>query len=57
MTDEATNPDELPNGSGHGDTSNDAPDTASGGSADGGSDRPPTTEEPDGTPVENPSGG
>jgi hypothetical protein len=57
MTDDAKNPDEIPNGAGEGDTSTDAPDTTSGGSPDGGSVRPPDTEAPDGTPTENPSGG
>lgn len=57
MTAEATNPDELPNGTGEGDTSSEGSDTASGGSADEQTDRPPVTEQPDGMPVENPSGG
>jgi hypothetical protein len=61
MTQDATDPNEIPNGAGDGDTDTDAPDTSSGGSpdtgADSGSDRPPATEAPDGTPTENPSGG
>jgi hypothetical protein len=34
MTDEGTNPDNLPNGSGNGDTSDTADDTTSGGTPD-----------------------
>ena len=55
MTSEATNPDDLPNGSGDGDTNTDAPDTASGGSADHRADRPPVTEQPDTARVDDPS--
>jgi hypothetical protein len=54
---DATDPDEIPNGSGEGRTSTDAPDTSSGGAPDGTSVRPPDSEDPDGTPTENPSGG
>jgi hypothetical protein len=57
MTDHATDPDQIPNGAGEGETTTDAPDTTSGGSPDAPSDRPPSTEEPNGTPPENPSGG
>ena len=57
MTDNASNPDDLPNGAGEGDTSTDAPDTTSGGAPDGTSVRPPDTEQPDGSPTENSSGG
>jgi hypothetical protein len=57
MTQDATDPDSLLNGSGEGDTSTGAPDTASGGSPEGTSVRPPDTEQPDGAPTENPSGG
>ena len=57
MTDDATNPDEIPNGAGEADPSTEAPDTSSGGSSEGTSVRPPDTEQPDGTPTENPSGG
>jgi hypothetical protein len=46
MTDQR-DPDDLPNGAGEGDSNTDAPDTTSGGAP----------QEPDGTPVENPSGG
>jgi hypothetical protein len=53
MDDDSTNPDAIPNGSGQGQTSTDAPDTTSGGFPD----EPPQTEEQDGTPIENPSGG
>jgi hypothetical protein len=34
MTDEAKDPDQIPNGAGEGETSTDAPDTTSGGSPD-----------------------
>jgi hypothetical protein len=55
MTD-ARDPDNIPNGAGEGDTSSSAPDTTSGGKPEEPS-APPRTEEPDGTPVDNPSGG
>ena len=57
MTDDATNPEQIPNGAGEGQTGSNAPDTSSGGSPDSPSDRPPATEDPNGTPTENPSGG
>jgi hypothetical protein len=57
MNENTTDPDQIPNVAGEGDTSTDAPDTTSGGSPDTSSDRPPATEQPDGTPTENPSGG
>jgi hypothetical protein len=56
MTDETNGTDDIPNGEGHGDTSVDAPDTSSGGSPEQ-PDSAPEKENPDGTPVENPSGG
>ena len=56
MTNDAKDQDDIPNGAGDGSTSTDAPDTTSGGSPEEPSS-PPSTEEPDGTPVENPSGG
>lgn len=57
MNEDAPEPDQLPNGAGDGETSTDAPDTASGGSPDQDKSHPPATESSDGTPVENPSGG
>ena len=72
MTDDATDPDDLPNGSGTGDTSPDAADTTSGGTPDqpwsapkppedgdampGDGDSAPELEDADGTPKENPAG-
>jgi hypothetical protein len=56
MSEPTSDPDQIPNGAGEGDTSTDAPDTTSGGSPDG-ADQPPKTEDADGTPTENPSGG
>ena len=57
MSENTSNPDDLTNGAGEADTSSDAPDVTSGGSPDGTSVRPPNTEQPDGAPTENPSGG
>jgi hypothetical protein len=57
MNEDATDPDNIPNGAGEGQTSTDAPDTSSGGSPDTKPDKPPVTEDEDGTPTENPSGG
>ena len=72
MMNDATDPDDLPNGSGHGDTSPDAEDTTSGGTPDQpwsapkppeeGDVQPSTAppksalEDEDGTPKENPAG-
>ena len=55
MTDDATDPDNIPNGAGQGSTSDDADDTTSGGAPEKPSSTP-DTEDPDGTPVENPAG-
>jgi len=57
MSEDATDPDNIPNGAGEGETSTDAPDTTSGGAPDSQPDKPPATEQSDGTPTENPSGG
>ena len=58
---ESADPDQIPNGAGEGDTGTDAPDTTSGGAPQAPATEdpasPPRTEEPDGTPTENPSGG
>jgi hypothetical protein len=43
MTDDATDPDNLPNGSGEGDTSSTGPDTSSGGAPE----QPDTEQEPE----------
>ena len=56
MTDDATDPDNIPDGSGEGDTSVNPPDTTSGG-APGAPSTPEPPQDPDGTPPENPSGG
>jgi hypothetical protein len=57
MTDQAADPDQIPNGAGEGQITPNAPDTTSGGPPDAPSDRPPGTEDPNGAPTENPSGG
>jgi hypothetical protein len=72
MRNDATDPDDLPNGSGHGDTSSNAEDTSSGGTPDQprSAPKPPeegdvqqpssppksALEDADGTPKENPAG-
>lgn len=65
MTEDATDPDALANGSGNGDTSSDAEDTTSGGTPDQpwsapkppeDGDAAPDLEDEDGTPKENPAG-
>ena len=55
MADAKNNPDDIPNGSGNGSTSDDAADTSSGGAPDQ-PESAPDKEESDGTPVENPAG-
>jgi hypothetical protein len=55
MTIDGTNPNDLPNGEGTGSTSDNAGDTTSGGAPDS-PESTPDTEDPDGTPVENPAG-
>jgi hypothetical protein len=54
---EQSNTDNIPNGAGQGQTDTDAPDTSSGGAPDPDLTQGTPTEESDGTPVENPSGG
>jgi hypothetical protein len=56
MTSDNGKSDQIPNGAGEGDTDTDAPDTSSGGEPQQPAS-PPHTEESDGTPTENPSGG